>query len=311
MQGRSLRDSCASNTARSVPSRLGAPPGPVSKVCPKHVPALAIMQITPKHLRSRRRPTNFATTLPSSMPVPTLGTACFVDFSDTRFMHLSDSRNGAVPTIKSMMLRKVLRFKSLTVHSKIVPHFVLRFRDMAGRSVNKVILVGHLGKDAETRYTPAGIAVSQFTLATNRRSKDSQTGEWKDETDWHRIVLWRNDNLVQYLTKGKQVYLEGSLRTRSWGRQGWPETLRHGSGCRRHHPLERSRWRSTQRRRVSGRVPGEPSARPRFCSSPTGSASSRGPRPVGQRSRRRRLRSRDHGRRRTVLKKRLWAAPAS
>lgn len=115
-----------------------------------------------------------------------------------------------------MMLRKVLRFKSLTVHSKIVPHFVLRFRDMAGRSVNKVILVGHLGKDAETRYTPAGIAVSQFTLATNRRSKDSQTGEWKDETDWHRIVLWRNDNLVQYLTKGKQVYLEGSLRTRSW-----------------------------------------------------------------------------------------------
>lgn len=87
---------------------------------------------------------------------------------------------------------------------------------MAGRSVNKVILVGHLGKDAETRYTPAGIAVSQFTLATNRRTKDSQTGEWKDETDWHRIVLWRNDNLVQYLTKGKQVYLEGSLRTRSW-----------------------------------------------------------------------------------------------
>jgi len=98
----------------------------------------------------------------------------------------------------------------------LLTYFVLRFRDMAGRSVNKVILVGHLGKDAETRYTPAGIAVSQFTLATNRRTKDAQTGEWKDETDWHRIVLWRNDNLVQYLTKGKQVYLEGSLRTRSW-----------------------------------------------------------------------------------------------
>jgi single-strand DNA-binding protein len=87
---------------------------------------------------------------------------------------------------------------------------------MAGRSVNKVILVGHLGRDAETRYTPAGVAVSQFTLATNRRWKDSQTGEWKDETDWHRIVLWRNENLVQYLTKGKQVYIEGSLRTRNW-----------------------------------------------------------------------------------------------
>ena len=87
---------------------------------------------------------------------------------------------------------------------------------MAGRSVNKVILVGHLGRDAETRYTPAGVAVSQFTLATNRRWKDNQTGEWKEETDWHRIVLWRNENLVQYLTKGKQVYLEGSLRTRNW-----------------------------------------------------------------------------------------------
>jgi single-strand DNA-binding protein len=115
-----------------------------------------------------------------------------------------------------MMRRKRLRFKSLTRRSEFLPHFVIRFRDMAGRSVNKVILVGHLGKDAETRYTPAGIAVSQFTLATNRRWKDSQSGEWKDETDWHRIVLWRNENLVQYLTKGKQVYIEGSLRTRSW-----------------------------------------------------------------------------------------------
>lgn len=93
---------------------------------------------------------------------------------------------------------------------------MIRCGDMAGRSVNKVILVGHLGRDAETRYTPAGVAVSQFTLATNRRWKDNQTGEWKDETDWHRIVLWRNENLVQYLTKGKQVYIEGSLRTRNW-----------------------------------------------------------------------------------------------
>ena len=133
-----------------------------------------------------------------------------------RFPLLSDPGNSAVPTIKSMMRRKRLRFNSLTGLSEIYPHFVLRFRDMAGRSVNKVILVGHLGRDAETRYTPAGVAVSQFTLATNRRWKDSQSGEWKDETDWHRIVLWRNENLVQYLTKGKQVYIEGSLRTRNW-----------------------------------------------------------------------------------------------
>ena len=87
---------------------------------------------------------------------------------------------------------------------------------MAARSVNKVILVGHLGRDVETRYTPSGVPVSQFTLATNRRWKDQQTGDWKEETDWHRIVLWRNDNLLQYLTKGKQVYIEGSLRTRNW-----------------------------------------------------------------------------------------------
>jgi single-strand DNA-binding protein len=87
---------------------------------------------------------------------------------------------------------------------------------MAGRSVNKVILLGHLGKDAETRYTTSGIAVSRFTMATNRRVKDAATGEWKDETDWHNLTLWRNEGLAPYLLKGKQVYIEGGLRTRSW-----------------------------------------------------------------------------------------------
>lgn len=87
---------------------------------------------------------------------------------------------------------------------------------MASRSVNKVILVGHLGKDAETRFTPSGVACTNFTLATNRRWKDDQTGEWKEETDWHSIVLWRSENLANYLTKGKQVYVEGRLQTRSY-----------------------------------------------------------------------------------------------
>lgn len=87
---------------------------------------------------------------------------------------------------------------------------------MANRSVNKVILIGHLGRDAETKFTASGVSVSQFTLATNRRIKDAQTGEWKDETDWHRVVVWRQENLAQYLTKGKQVYVEGRLQTRSW-----------------------------------------------------------------------------------------------
>jgi single-strand DNA-binding protein len=87
---------------------------------------------------------------------------------------------------------------------------------MASRSVNKVILVGHLGKDAETKFTPAGVAVTKFTIATGRRWKDQQSGEWKEETDWHNVVLWRAENLANYLLKGKQVYVEGRLQTRNY-----------------------------------------------------------------------------------------------
>ena len=87
---------------------------------------------------------------------------------------------------------------------------------MASRSVNKVILIGHLGKDAETKFTPSGISISRFSLATNRRSKDSQSGEWKDITDWHNIAMWRTENVANFLLKGKQIYVEGRLETRSW-----------------------------------------------------------------------------------------------
>jgi single-strand DNA-binding protein len=87
---------------------------------------------------------------------------------------------------------------------------------MASRSVNKVILLGHLGKDAETKFTPSGVARSTFTIATNRRWKDQQTGEWKEETDWHNVIMWRAENVSSYLLKGKQVYVEGRLQTRSW-----------------------------------------------------------------------------------------------
>ena len=87
---------------------------------------------------------------------------------------------------------------------------------MANRSVNKVILLGHLGKDAETKFTPGGTSVSKFSLATNRRTKDQQTGEWKDVTDWHNIVMWRTENVANYLLKGKQIYLEGRIETRSY-----------------------------------------------------------------------------------------------
>ena len=87
---------------------------------------------------------------------------------------------------------------------------------MAGKSVNKVILLGHLGRDAETKFTPSGTSVTNFTLATNRRVKDQQSGEWRDETDWHRVVIWQAENITNYLLKGKQVYLEGRLQTRQW-----------------------------------------------------------------------------------------------
>lgn len=88
--------------------------------------------------------------------------------------------------------------------------------NMASRSVNKVILLGHLGKDAETKFTPSGTAVTNFTLATSRRWKDQQSGEWKEETEWHRCVLWRSENVSNYLLKGKQIYLEGRLQTRNY-----------------------------------------------------------------------------------------------
>jgi single-strand DNA-binding protein len=87
---------------------------------------------------------------------------------------------------------------------------------MASRSVNKVMLLGNLGRDAETRFTTGGAARTTFSIATSRRWKDQQTSEWKEETDWHNVVLWRQENLATYLTKGKQVYVEGRIQTRSY-----------------------------------------------------------------------------------------------
>ena len=87
---------------------------------------------------------------------------------------------------------------------------------MASRSVNKVILVGRLGKDADTKFTPGGVSVTRFSVATSRRWKDQQSGEWKEETDWSDVTLWRQEGLAPYLTKGKQLYVEGRLQTRSY-----------------------------------------------------------------------------------------------
>jgi single-strand DNA-binding protein len=83
------------------------------------------------------------------------------------------------------------------------------------KGLNKVQLIGNLGKDAETRQA-GNSTVTNFNLATARSVKNGQTGEWHDETDWHDVVLWRGENVAQYLTKGTQVYVEGRLQTRSW-----------------------------------------------------------------------------------------------
>mgnify|MGYP001603838866 CR=1 FL=1 len=84
-------------------------------------------------------------------------------------------------------------------------------------SINKVILVGHLGRDPEVRFTAGGTSVANFTLATNDVWTD-KAGEKQERTEWHRIVVWgkQAEIMGEYLTKGKQVYVEGSLQTREW-----------------------------------------------------------------------------------------------
>jgi single-strand DNA-binding protein len=86
------------------------------------------------------------------------------------------------------------------------------------RGINKVILVGNLGKDPETRYMPNGKAVTNFTVATSESWKDKQTGEQREQTEWHNIVMYDRlaEIAAEYLRKGSQVYLEGKLRTRKW-----------------------------------------------------------------------------------------------
>jgi single-strand DNA-binding protein len=85
------------------------------------------------------------------------------------------------------------------------------------KSVNKVILIGNLGKDPEVKYTPQGTAVAKITLATNESFKD-KSGQWQERTEWHNVVLWQRlaEIAGEYLKKGNKVYIEGRLQTRSW-----------------------------------------------------------------------------------------------
>jgi len=87
---------------------------------------------------------------------------------------------------------------------------------MAG--INKVILIGNLGSDPEVRYTPSGVAVAQFNIATSEEWKDKDSGEKRERTEWHRIVAWRRLGEIcgEYLSKGQQVYVEGRIQTNTW-----------------------------------------------------------------------------------------------
>jgi single-strand DNA-binding protein len=88
------------------------------------------------------------------------------------------------------------------------------------RSLNRVMLIGNLTKDAEVRFVSSGVSVASFSVATSRRWKDKQSNEWKEDVSFHNVQLWRSENLANYLLKGKQVYVEGRLQTRSYDKDG-------------------------------------------------------------------------------------------
>ena len=85
------------------------------------------------------------------------------------------------------------------------------------KSVNKVILVGNVGQDPEVKYTPSGVPVAKFSLATNERFKD-KSGEFQERTEWHNVIVWQRlaEIVGEYLSKGSKVYVEGKLQTSSW-----------------------------------------------------------------------------------------------
>ena len=90
------------------------------------------------------------------------------------------------------------------------------------RGINKVILVGNLGRDPETRYLPSGGAVTNVSLATSRSWQDRDSGEQREKTEWHRIVFFNRLGEIagEYLKRGSKVYVEGELRTREWEKEG-------------------------------------------------------------------------------------------
>ena len=141
------------------------------------------------------------------------------------------------------------------------------------RGINKVILVGNLGADPDTRYMPSGKAVTNIRIATSESWKDKQTGDQQERTEWHSVVLFDKlgEIAAEYLRKGSQVYIEGSLRTRKWQDKEGKDRYTTEIVAARHADVGRSRRRgrcgaSSEAAAVNIAAPGQPrprSAHPR------------------------------------------------
>ena len=133
-------------------------------------------------------------------------------------------------------------------------------------SLNKCMIIGNLGRDPEMRYTPSGQAVTQFTVATNRRWRDQQN-EWQEETEWFRVVVWaeRGEQAAEQLRKGHKVYVEGRLQTRQWedqtgNKRYTTELIADRVGLERRDREDGHRPMASRVGR--GRAPSEPASRP-------------------------------------------------
>ncbi len=144
-------------------------------------------------------------------------------------------------------------------------------------SLNKCMIIGNLGRDPEMRYTPSGQAVTQFTVATNRRWRDQQ-GEWQEETEWFRVVVWREqaERAAEQLRKGHKVYVEGRIQTRQWEDQ---------TGNKRYTTeLIADRFTSLERREREDGPPAAGRARPGAHPARAAAPPSRAPRQQGHTS---------------------------
>jgi single-strand DNA-binding protein len=118
--------------------------------------------------------------------------------------------------IKQLQQTGIYCEPSICIEHQHLARFKFRRFDMA-KSINKVILVGNVGKDPEVKYTPSGVALAKFSLANNERFKD-KSGEWQDRTEWHNVLAWQRlmEIVGEYVRQGAKLYIEDKLQTSNW-----------------------------------------------------------------------------------------------